>query len=371
MNRELRELLDRINEKKAEVKRLVEENKLDAADAAKTELKDLQKKFDLMADLESELAPAQKEMQPAKEENAIQSFARAARTGFKAVSNQMTEGSQQDGGYTVPQDILTQINTYRESRDALQTLVRVEPVSTLSGSRVFKKRAQQTGFAKVAEGGKIAAMDTPQFEILEYKVDKYAGLFPLTNELLEDTDANITGALVDWIGNESRVTRNKLILAAIQTKEAVDLKDIDGFKTALNVTLDPAFRNTAVIVTNQDGFNYLDKLKDKDGDYLLQKNPLDPTTRMLFGVSVRVISNKDMPSDTTDAKAPKYPVIIGDLNEGVVLFERKALNIMTSNVAIDAFENDLTYYRALEREQVQLRDEEAFVNGFITETLGE
>ena len=38
MNKELRELLDKINAKKAEVKNLVSENKIDEAKAAKEEL---------------------------------------------------------------------------------------------------------------------------------------------------------------------------------------------------------------------------------------------------------------------------------------------------------------------------------------------
>ena len=46
------------------------------------------------------------------------------------------------------------------------------------------------------------------------------------------------------------------------------------------------------------------------------------------------------------------------------------LNIMTSNTAVagdlNAFENDLTLFRAIEREDVVVRDAEAFVNGYIT-----
>lgn len=54
MNRELRELLNKINAKKAETKRLVNENKIEEAKAAKEELINLQSKFDVMYDLEDE-----------------------------------------------------------------------------------------------------------------------------------------------------------------------------------------------------------------------------------------------------------------------------------------------------------------------------
>lgn len=54
MNRELRELLDKINSKKEEVKNLANENKIEEAKAAKKELVDLQAKFDVLYDLEEE-----------------------------------------------------------------------------------------------------------------------------------------------------------------------------------------------------------------------------------------------------------------------------------------------------------------------------
>lgn len=369
MSNELKQLLASINAKKEQVKDLCEIGKLEEAQEVKDAMKKEQQQFDLLYDLEDEKKDgipekAQKPMAQSSKDS-VHVFAEAARAGFP--KNQMSEGSDPDGGYTVPQDIQTQINELRESRDSLRELVTVETVKTLSGSRVFKKRTQQTGFTKVGEGAAIGGKDTPQFKILEYKIEKYAGYFGVTSELLADSDQSITSTLTKWIADEGRVTDNKLILEQIKTKEATDLKDLDGIKKVLNVTLDPAFRQTAVIVTNQDGFNYLDTLKDKDGAYLLQPNPLDPTSKMLFGVMVKVVSNKDLPSDTTTtAGSTILPFIIGDLKEGVVLFDRQWLSVLSSNVAIDAFVKDLTYFRAIERLDAKVRDDEAYINGTIT-----
>lgn len=369
MSNELKQLLASINAKKEQVKDLCEIGKLEEAQEVKDAMQKEQKQFDLLYDLEDEKKDSIPEnaQKPTAQNSrdSVHVFAEAARAGFP--KNQMSEGSDPDGGYTVPQDIQTQINELRESRDSLRELVTVETVKTLSGSRVFKKRTQQTGFTKVSEGAAIGGKDTPQFKILEYKIEKYAGYFGVTSELLADSDQSITGTLTKWIADEGRVTDNKLILEQIKTKAATDLKDLDGIKTVLNVTLDPAFRQTAVIVTNQDGFNYLDTLKDKDGAYLLQPNPLDPTSKMLFGVMVKVVSNKDLPSDTTTtAGSTILPFIIGDLNEGIVLFDRQWLSVLSSNVAIDAFVKDLTYFRAIERLDVKVRDDEAYINGTIT-----
>ena len=372
MPKELRELLDQINAKKTEVKNFVAENKIEEAKASKEELKSLQDKFDVLYDLYEEGKENNEEAikNKAKEnnkENSIAEFANAARNGFR-VNNKMTIGSKLDGGYTVPEDILTSINTYRESKKSLKDLVTVEKVTTSKGSRTFKKRAQQTGFVKVGEGGKIGKGATPQFERLDYEIEKYAGYFPVTNELLADSDANITNTLIQWIGDESRVTANKLILNVIKTKAGTKLEGLNGIKKALNVTLGSAFKATSKIITNDDGLQYLDTLKDGNGRYILQADPITPMSMWLCAgatkVPVEVIPNSDMPSTGN-----KAPFIIGDLKEGIVFWDRQLMSIKMSDIAsigdLNAFEEDLTLFRAIEREVVTKKDEQAFVNGYI------
>lgn len=379
MNKELLELLDSINDKKAEVKKLVEEDKLDEAKKAKDELKEMQEKFDLLKDLDdgkTEGAKAKansKGLKPVEKNDAVKEFADAARRGFK-VENSMNEGTPADGGYTVPEDIQTRINERRSAKASLIDLVDVENVTTNKGSRTFKKRSQQTGFQKVGEGAKIGAKATPQFERMDYVISKYAGYFPVTNELLEDSDAAITSVLTAWIGDESRVTRNNIIRTAINKKSKTALASLDDIKKALNVTLGAAFKATSRVVTNDDGLQYLDTLKDNDGKYLLQPNPANPMQlRLCAGatiVPVTVIPNDDLPSDVSTAKKRKIPMIIGDLKEGIKFFDRKNLTITASNLAaagdLNAFEEDLTLFRAIEREDCQVKDDMAFVNGELT-----
>lgn len=387
MNKKLLELLDQISKKKTLVQSLAEEGKLEDAGKAKEELKELQQKFDLLKDLEDEeLLQMQEQLSntgvvagkaavaTAEDgegvKDSIKEFADAARNGFQ---NSMSEGSKADGGYTVPEDIQTKINEYREAQASLIDEVDVESVSTNKGSRTFKKRSQQTGFTKVGEGGKIQGKNTPQFERLDYEIEKYAGYFPVTNELLEDSDANIAGTLIAWIGNESRVTRNKLILEAVKKKEKTELSSLDDIKKALNVTLGQAFESTSKVITNDDGLQYLDTLKDANGRDMLQPNPTDPAKMQLRAgatiVPIKVIPNGDMPSDVATAGKRKIPMIIGDLREAVKFFDRKQLTITTSNIAavgeLNAFEEDLTLYRAIEREDVVTKDLSAIVNGEI------
>lgn len=378
MSKELLELMNKIKAQKELVKNLVNENKIDEAKTAKEELKNLSDKFDLLYDLEAgENEKAKNKIKDGEgikvtpeNKDSIVEFANAARNGFR-IDNKMSVGTPADGGYTVPEDILTKINTYKEAKKSLKDLVKVEKVTTDKGARTFKKRSQQTGFVKVGENGTISEKDTPQFERLKYEIEKYAGFFPVTNELLADSDQNIVNTLVEWIGDESRVTQNKLILEQIKTIEATKLNGLDDIKKALNVTLGSAFKPTSKIVTNDDGLQYLDTLKDADGKYILQPDPKESMALKLCAgastIPVEVYPNGDFP--TTENK---IPFVIGDLKEGIVFWDRSLMNIKMSDSAaiggLNAFANDLTLFRAIEREDVTIKDKAAIVNGYIDVT---
>lgn len=392
MNKKMRELMSLIQNKTTEAKSFMSgENKdLEKANSLLDEVEGLKAEFEAekrLYEMEKEInAPTDGEIEAHKEEkekevemDAIAKFAQDARNGFKADKATLTEGTPANGGYTVPVDIQTKITNYRDSKDSLLKLVTVEKVTTNKGERTFKKRSQQTGFTKVGEGGKITATSSPQFERLSYEIDKYAGYFPVTNELLADSDANIANTLIEFIGDESRVTANKLIIEQIKTNEAKALTGIDDIKKVLNVDLGSAFKATSKIVTNDDGLQYLDTLKDNDDNYLLSPSPADPMKMVLCAgastIPVVVIPNADLPSDTTTNPGhTRIPMIIGDLKEGIVYWDRALMSIMQSNIAsigsLNAFEEDLTIFRAIEREDVTPRDKEAFVNGYI-EIAGE
>ncbi len=382
MNKKMRELLAKIESKQALAKGYTEGENKDLAKAKEIldEIDKLQEEYEVEKRLfenekeaaklnEEDVAKIEKNIAEKKEnkeeEDSVQKFAKQIRN----IAKGLNEGTPADGGYTVPEDISTMVEERREAKASLIDLVSVETVTTNKGSRTFKKRSQQKGFTKVGEGGKITSTSTPQFERMDYVISKYAGYLPITNELLEDTDTNIVNIIVEWLGDESRVTRNKIILDLIKTQDEVKLNGLDDIKKVLNVTLGSAFKSTSVIVTNDDGLQYLDTLKDNDGKYLLQPNPANPMEMRLSAgattVPVKVIPNADLATTLN-----KIPFIIGDLKEGIRFFDRKQLTINTSNVAaigeLNAFEEDLTLFRGIEREDCKIRDEEAFVNGYIS-----
>lgn len=277
----------------------------------------------------------------------------------------LSENSGKDGGYIVPEDITTTINQLKQTVDSLEQYVNVQPVSTNKGARTIEKRAASTPFAPLSEYGKPNAMQeiaSPEFDRLSYAIEDYAGFLPVPNDLLDDTDQALESYLRQWIAKKSIATRNYLILQEINKLTKVDLKDYNGLKTTLNVTLDPIFAGAANIFTNQDGFNYLDQLEDKNGRPLLQPDPTNPTRKLFSGKPVIVLSNKTIATD----KDGKAPFIVGDLKEAVILWDRKQLSIDMTKEGGNAWRTNTSEFRAIEREDVTLWDQEAVVYGQIT-----
>ncbi|MDO4648080.1 MAG: phage major capsid protein [Eubacteriales bacterium] len=374
MNKKLRELLNKINNKKTEIVNLVAEDKMDEAEAAKADLEKMQAKFDLMSEVMDSAADGIRDdatpVSGSNKRDAIHDFAEAARHGFAVMNN--NESTPADGGYTVPEDIQTRINEFKEAHFSLESLVTVESVNTLSGARTYKTRAQHTGFTAVGEAQKIGKKKGPSFERVEFKVKKYGGYLPVTNELLEDSDANIASVLVEWLGQEDIATRNTIILDAINANfTQSDLTDLKGIKTAINTKLGQAFAPSTTIVTNDDGLNYLDTLTDGNGRPLLTPNALSNIPfDMVLAVGARRVPVQVVPNDILKTAANKVPFILGDMKEAIRLFDRRRITLKVSDIAattdVNAFEEDLTIYRATERLDVQVVDDKALINGYIT-----
>src|SRR5690606_37068913 len=132
----------------------------------------------------------------------------------------------------------------------------------------LEKDEDMTPLQVVDEYQPLPEMDNPKFVSVSYRLAKRAGYLPITNELLRDSDQNILAYVTDWIARKVVVTRNTLIVQILDTLAAKALAGLDDIKRVLNVDLDPAISRTAVVITNQDGYNWLDTQKDNQGRYL-------------------------------------------------------------------------------------------------------
>lgn len=381
--RELRQLMA---EKQTHIQNLLADNRIDEAESATEELKAIRREFDIvqtMNDVVPAAAPfgGMPQQEEAKDVDTTHVFAQLLRNRHDSLSDtelsfaksmavrnaaNMNEGAGEAGGFIVPTDEQTKINELKRALNPLSALVRVENVNTMSGTRVLEKASDMTPFASVAELAAIGEIDGPKFTQVKYAIKKFAGILPISEELLADSDQNLLAYVNGWLAKKSVATENAQILAVLKTLTKAPLTNLDGIKDILNATLDPTISLMSSVLTNQDGFNFLDKQKDTDGRYLLQPNPLDTTQKLLFGKPVTVVSNKVLPTDTSVASAKKAPVIIGSFTDAVVLFDRQATTLTGTSVGGDAWKRDSYDVKAVTRIDVQKFDDKAVVFGELT-----
>lgn len=393
MTKREQELRQSVSDLKAEAQAFMEDGKQEEAKAKLQEAKAAKEKLDNFLALQSDFnglsvpEPAQHGAQMAQTPQEPKATPKAEYKDlfFKALRGQklssdesevmeqyyarLTAENGEDGGYIIPEDISTQINELKQTTDDLRQYVTVEPVATNKGARTLERRADHTPLAPLSEYGDpnaMAEIASPKFDRLSYDIEDYAGFLPVANTVLADTDQALSSYLVKWMAKKSRATSNYLILQVLNTLPKVDLVDYKGIKTTLNVELDPAFAESAIIITNQDGFNYLDQLYDAHGRPLLQTDPQDATRKMLFGRRIVVLSNKTIATATG-----KAPFIIGDLKEAVVYWDRQQMLLDMTKEGGQAWRTNTTEFRLIEREDVTTWDTEAVVFGQIDITIPE
>lgn len=283
------------------------------------------------------------------------------------VLNGLSENSDANGGLIVPKDVETKINEFKRSLPQLENLINKIPVSTNSGSRVYESVATMTALANVTDDtADIANMGNPTFESITYAIKDYAGILPVPNDLLQDSDQAILTYLAGWIARKSTVTRNSLILTILLALTPTTLADWKAIKKVINITLNPIFATNAKIITNQDGYQYLDTLVDGQNRPLLQPNVSIAGGNVLFGKEVVVVPNTILLTTGTTIKLA--PIFIGNLAEAITMFERQGYQIATTNVGGTAFIKNRTEVRAIEREDVKAIDATAVVYGKIDVT---
>jgi HK97 family phage major capsid protein len=284
----------------------------------------------------------------------------------RAVRNEggMTEGTPADGGLIVPADIQTMIREQMRALNPLSELFSIENVTSNTGSRVMDT-APTKGFTKVAEMAAISKDDKPAFTKVEFTVEDYALIVPVSNDLLADTDQNLLAYLSRWLGKKAVLTENALLLAlltALDGSAAPIAADgaLKAIKTLVNTKLDPIFGAGASFLTNQSGFNFLDTLEDGNGRPLLQVNPADRTQYMVGGRAVHVVSDAVLPNKTT---APLY---VGDFKTFGTLFRRQPMEIASTNIGGNAWATNSTEVRAITRLAAKTFDAKAVQAGKIT-----
>ncbi len=386
MSKEMRELLAKLAALEAEAQTLLSDDKVtaDTVRAKTDEIKVLKAKIEAqkLIDEGREFDPngteiigtAAKEQREKRDETKaaykkafLNALRRRATNQDFEILNALNPGTPADGGLIVPSDIQTAINLHKRTLPQLETLINIISVTTSSGSRVFEKIATMTPLQNITDLTlDLPDMGSPQFENISYAIKDYAGYMPVPNDLLNDSDQNIIDYLVQWIARKSVVTRNSLITTLLGALTSVTLADWKAIKKAINITLDPIFAASASIITNQDGYQYLDTLTDAQNHPLLVPDVANPGGNKLFGKPIVVVSNSVL---ATTGTAPKLaPMFIGNLVEAITMFERQGHQVASTNVGGTAFQKNRTEIRVIEREDTKTIDAAAVVYGKVDVT---
>lgn len=277
----------------------------------------------------------------------------------KDFKNMVTSGKTGagNGGLTIPDDIQYTIHQLVRQFATLQNFVNVESVTTMTGSRTYEKLSDITPMSDLDdETAAIPDMDDPELTLIKYAIHRYAAIQTVTNSLLKDSVDNILAWLSQWVAKKVTVTRNTKIIEAMgKPAKKPTIAKFDDIKDLENNTLDPALMPSATFVTNQSGYNVLSKVKDAQGRYMLQRDVTQQDTYLLDGKTITVIADKWLP-DISGA----HPLYYGDLKQGITLYDRENMSLLSTNVGAGAFEHDLYKVRVIDRFDVEVIDDGAW-----------
>jgi HK97 family phage major capsid protein len=274
-----------------------------------------------------------------------------------------------EGGFLLPVDFDTAIKTFRRLAVDLSDYVSVEEVNTMTGWRAMEVGSAALPFvvipdapAPVPPATRMAEMENPAFQRVNFTLLDYGGFLPIHNNLLSDTPSAIMQYLGKWIGRKTSITHTNLIWTlAVATlapvPSLVPANVFDSIDTALNVSLDPAISVTAAIFTNQNGFALMDSITDGMGRKYLQPDPTQPTRMQYKGRPIVVVPTAQMP----DLALNTAPIMVGDGRELITMFEKGTGEMTSTNVGGMAWRNNDTEIRYIMRRDVQVVDAAAAV----------
>ena len=218
-----------------------------------------------------------------------------------------------EGEAIIPVDLMPPREAKQDQTDLI-SLVNVVKVKNASGKWTLVKLTDQT-MNTVEELEENPSLAKPSFTKVNYDIKTRRGHLPVSQELIDDADYDVMGLVAKQAKNQERITKNKEIAKVLKTATAKNATGLDGLKDILNVDLKPYYN--ATIVCTQSMFAALDKIKDKDGRYMLQTDITSPTGYKFAGRVIVVYPDDIIGGSTGDMKA-----FIGDIGEFATLFDR-------------------------------------------------
>ncbi|HFU4117421.1 TPA: phage major capsid protein [Streptococcus suis] len=284
---------------------------LESKEAEKAELEkeieDLQKQIDE----QNRKAPRYGDIRGGKKD--MDKETREAFNHYLRTKGQMRDGFKStEGEALIPEDLLRPKEAKRDETD-LTSLVNVVKVRNASGKWSVIKLTDQV-MNTVEELAENPDLAKPTFTKVSYEIETRRGHLPVSQELIDDADYDVMWLVAKQAMNQERITKNTEIAKVLKKATAKNASGLDGLKDILNIELKPYYN--ASIVATQSLFAALDKIKDKDGRYMLQTDITSPTGYKFAGRVIYVYPDDVIGTSKGDMKA-----FIGDVTEFATLFD--------------------------------------------------
>lgn len=248
------------------------------------------------------------------EEVTYQERAKAAINGFVRKQERAVTGFKTtDGEVLIPEELL---QAYKQPVDQvdLKQYVKTVKVNSKSGKMPVIKRSEgvMNTVAELAENPELAK---PTFEEVAYDIDTYRGYIPVSQEVIDDADYDVTSLIAEAINDQTLNTTNKAIATVVKTLTAKSVTGVDGLKDLINKDIKKVYNVKLYISASL--YAALDKLKDKNGRYLLQDSITAASGKTLLGKEVVVLDD-----DVIGTNAGDMVGFVGDLAAAVAYFDR-------------------------------------------------
>lgn len=336
----------------------LDNDELDKADSVKSEIEALKNKIEKQAYLDSLEMPRKTDVPAPPADSKTKENAGFIRACIKKFSGRpLTEvenalllptgtGSNPDGtyneGYILPQDIQTKIREKVREYKSLRTVCGHLTTTALTGSYPVENLESLAGLTDFTDGTDGTESYDFKFDKVSFSLKEKGALIQLSNTLLALTDNDLMAYVIKIFAKKAVVTENAMAVEALTKNKTVkNLANWQALKSSINKDLDPAALYNTVIVTNQDGFDYLDSILDTMGRPILQPDLTNPTAKRFIGYPVHVFSNAMLPTKNGNA-----PVYYGNIEEAVKFVELNLMSFATSKEA--GFMRNTTYARLIE-----------------------
>lgn len=234
----------------------------------------------------------------------------------------------------------------------------VERVKVNSGSGKYPLIKKTDGVMVSTEELKSnPELGKPAISEIDYSIKTYRGYVPVSQEMIDDADYDIMSIVEDEVFNQGENTELSLVAAVLKKATQVDAAGFDGIKDIYNKKLKSIYK--ASIVVTKSMFAALDKVKDKDGRYMLQTDVASPTGYSFGGKTIYKVD------DTVFGDEGDMKFFIGDVTEFVKEFDRTQVSVKWVNN--DIYGQLLGLFIRLDIKEV---DEEAGFFGTYTDAAG-